>query len=221
MLRALRPELASKTIWSVVDTELRGEIADVVNRTPRVHRLPHFSPIYEPVIDRTRPIRVLEVGGFYGDSVQMWQQYLQPDSLIVGIDIDSRLARIQDSTGVHVRMGGEQNDSFLREVAAEFGPFDIIIDAGSKTSSQLVDSFRCLFETALNDSGVYMIDDVYCDYWSFVGSFSFRDLVRALMDAMWGHYQFATSIANFRAGHLVVVRRAARDVPTEVGPNRR
>ncbi|OBI41725.1 hypothetical protein A5707_06980 [Mycobacterium kyorinense] len=208
MLRALRRELASRTTWSAVDTELRGETADVVNRTPRVHKLAYFSPIYEPVVDRTSPIRVLEIGGFYGDSVQMWQQYLQPDSLIVGIDVDSKLAKIQDSTGAHVRMGGE-NDSFLREVAAEFGPFDVIIDAGSKTSSQLVSSFRCLFDNALTDSGAYLIDDVFCDYWTFLGSFSFKDVGRALLDAMWGHYQVATSIANFRAGHLVVVRRAA------------
>ena len=47
MLRALGPDLASMTTWSAVDTELQGEMAEVFNRTPRVHKLAHYLPIYE------------------------------------------------------------------------------------------------------------------------------------------------------------------------------
>ncbi|MET4428523.1 MULTISPECIES: class I SAM-dependent methyltransferase [unclassified Mycolicibacterium] len=210
-LRVLGPELAAMTTWSAVDTELHGEAAEVVNRTPRVHELPHDLPTYESVVDRTRPIRMLEIGSFYGDSLQMWQEHLHPDSRIVGIDIDSKLVRIADSGGIHVRMCGEQGASFLREVAAEFGPFDVIIDAGSITTSRMADSFRCLFEKALSDGGVYLIEDVYCDYWTFANNFSFTDLATALIDAVYGHYRFATNIATFRDGHLIVVRRASLD----------
>jgi hypothetical protein len=210
MLRALGPDLASMTTWSAVDTELHGEMAEVVNRTPRVHKLPHYLPIYESAVDRTKPIRMLEIGSFYGDSLQMWQECLHPDSLIVGIDIDSKFVKIADSRGIHVRIGDEQKLFFLRKVAAEFGPFDVILDVGSQSISHMVDSFRCLFENALSDSGVYMVEDVYCDHWTFYNSFSFIDLARALIDAMHGHYQVATSVANFRVGHLVVVRRGTR-----------
>lgn len=210
-LRVLGPELAAMTTWSAVGTELHGVAAEVVDRTPRVHELPHDLPTYEAVVDRTRPIRMLEIGSFYGDSLQMWQEYLHPDSRIVGIDIDSKLVRIADSGGIHVRMCGGQGASFLREVAAEFGPFDVIIDAGSITTSRMADSFRCLFESALSDSGVYLIEDVYCDYWTFANNFSFTDLATALIDAVYGHYRFATNIANFRDGHLIVVRRASVD----------
>lgn len=212
MLRALGPGLASMTTWSVVDTELPGAMAEVVDRTPRVHEVPHHLPIYESVVDRTRPIRMLEIGDIYGDSLQMWQQYLHPDSLIVGVDIDSKLAKIADSGGSRIRIGGGQNPALLDELAAEFGPFDVIIDAGSISSTRLADRFRCLFEKALSDTGVYLIEDVYCDYWTFANDFSLRDTAKALVDAVYGHYRVATSIANFRAGHLVVVRRGARDL---------
>jgi predicted O-methyltransferase YrrM len=153
---------------------------------------------------------MLEIGGFYGTSVQTWQEHLHPDSRIVGIDIDSKLVRIADAGGIHVRMCGEQGASFLSEVAAEFGPFDAIVDAGSITTSRMADSFRCLFENALTSSGVYLIDDVYCDYWTFANNFSFTDLATALVDAVHGHYRFATNIAHFRDGHLIIVRRASR-----------
>lgn len=212
MMRKLRPELAAITAWSVVDTELRGEMAEVAERTPRVHPLPQYAPIYEPVVDRSRPIRMLEIGSFYEDSVHRWQQYLHPGSLVVGIDLDAKLAKIAEPGSVHVRIGeGQDHQSFLREMAEKFGPFDVIIDAESKTTSGVVVSFRWLFENALTDTGVYLVEDVYCDYWTLAYSFSFSDLARALVDAALGHYRFATNVANFRTGHLVIARRATAD----------
>ena len=106
----------------------------------------------------------------------------------------------------------------------------------------MVDSFRCLFANALSDSGVYMVEDVDCDYWTSYrdSRVSFIDFVRALIDAMHGHYQVTTSETNFRVGHpdrirevsvpaitpilgsieiydsIVVVRRATRDLARSI-----
>lgn len=212
MLRALRPNRASTATWSAVDAEVHDDIAEDIKRSPDARKWAHYLPIYESVVDRTRPIRMLEIGSFYRDSLQMWQDYLHPDSLIVGTDISSTLVKIADPEGIHVRIGGEQKISFLREVAAEFGPFDVVLDAGSLTSSHMVDSFRWLFVNALSDGGVYLAEDVYCDYWMFFNRFSFADLARGLIDAMYGHYQVATSETNFRVSPLVVVRRTAPEM---------
>jgi predicted O-methyltransferase YrrM len=153
---------------------------------------------------------MLEIGGFYGNSLKMWREYLHPGSRITAIDLDSKLVKTSDSGGVHVRIGLGQDAISLAEVAAEFGPFDVIIDAGSKNSAEAVNSFCCLFENALSDPGVYVVEDVYCDYWTLYNSFSFSDLVTALIDAVHGHYRIARRVDNFRAGHMLVVRRAAR-----------
>ncbi|KUI06100.1 hypothetical protein AU188_03260 [Mycobacterium sp. IS-3022] len=213
MLRALGRDLASEITWSTLDTELHGETTEVTDRTPRVHKLRHYLPICGGTDIRTRPIRMLEIGNFYVDSLQRWQEYLHPESLIVGVDVDSKLVKIVDSASAHVRIGDGQKVSLLREVAAEFGPFDVIIDAGSQTSSRMVDSFHNLFENALSDRGVYISEDVYFDFWTLYNSFSFTDLVHALIDAVRGHYQVAADIANFKAGHLVVARRATVNLP--------
>jgi hypothetical protein len=93
------------TTWSPVDTELHGEMAGVFDRTLRVHKLAHYLPIYESVVDRTRPIRMLQIGSFYGDSLQIWQEYLHPDSLIVGIDVNLKFVKIADSVGWRPRSG--------------------------------------------------------------------------------------------------------------------
>ncbi len=202
------------TTWSAVDTEIDGEMAEVFDRTPRVHKLAHYLPVYDSVVDRTRPIRMLEIGSFYGDSLQMWREYLHAGSLIVSIDINSKLLKIADPEGIHIRIGGKRNIAFLREVAAEFGPFDFILDCGSHTSSKMVESFRCLFASALNETGVYMVEDVNCDYWKVYrdSRTSFVDLVKALIDAMHSHYQVATGETNFRVGHPDRMRNVS--VPT-------
>lgn len=150
---------------------------------------------------------MLEIGSLYGDSLQRWQECLHPDSLVVGVDVDSKFVKIADSEGIRVRIGGDQRHALLRKVAEEFGPFDVILDVGSQACHRMAESFRCLFETAVTNDGVYVVEDVYCDIWTLYNSFSFTGFVRVLIDALYGHYQFATSPAHFRAGHVVAVRR--------------
>lgn len=212
MLRALGRDHASVTTWSTVDVKLHGEMGAVIDRTPRVHGLQHYSPIFESLAFRTRPIKMLELGSFYGDSLSLWQEYLHPGSIIVGVDVDSNLMKIADAGSLHVRIGTEQDGCLLRELAAEFGPFDVIIDSGSQTSARMADSFECLFKNALDDGGIYIVEDVYCDYWTLYNGFSFSDLFKALIDAARGHYQVATDITKFHSGHLLVARRAT-DAP--------
>ncbi|WP_156656005.1 class I SAM-dependent methyltransferase [Mycobacterium sp. 852002-51971_SCH5477799-a] len=191
------------TLWPAIDTELQGEMAEIFNRTPRIQKLAHYLRIYESLVDRTTPIRMLQVGSFHGGSLQMWQEYLHPNSLIVGIDNYTKLLKVADSGDVRVRLIGQENGSFLRKVATEFGPFDIVLDDGSQTSSHMADSFRCLFADALSNGGVYVIENVGRDYWRphRDSRLSFIDFVRALIDAMHGHYQVTSCETNFRVGH--------------------
>lgn len=213
MSRFRRPDRASITTWSIVDTELNSDTAEVINPTPRVHTMAHYLLVFGSEIDRARPIRMLEIGNFYGDSIRMWKDYFPADSLIVTIDLSSRLVKIADTEGIHVRILASECDDVLSELAVEFGPFDIILDGGSFASFHMVDSFRSLFETRLTDIGFYMVEDTYSDFWSLFNRLSVRDLPKMLIDAICGHYQVATNETNFRAGHIVVARRAAEESP--------
>ncbi|GAB1816251.1 hypothetical protein MUNTM_52950 [Mycobacterium sp. MUNTM1] len=171
----------------------------------------------------------------------MWREHLHRGSVIVSIDTDSKLLKIANSQGVHVRFGTEQNGSFVREAAAEFGPFDVVLDHGPHTSSHMVDSFRRLFVEALSGDGVYMVEDTHCDYQTTYrdSRISFMDFVKALIDAKHSHYE-AASETSFRVGHpdrlrevsvpaitpilgsieiydsVVVVRRANQTLPQRI-----
>lgn len=218
MLRALGPDLASMAVWSAVNTERGGEIAEAFDRTPRVDTSVHYLPIYESVVDRTRPLRMLKIGSFYEDSLEMWRGYLHHESLIVGIDMNAKLLKIADSQGINVRFGAGQSLSFLREIAAEFGPFDVVLDHGSHTSSRMVDSFRCLFANALSNRGIYMVDDVHRDYQMAYrdSRLSFIDFVRALIDALHSQYQVTSNETSFRIGHPDRIREISVPAVTPI-----
>ncbi|ATA28878.1 SAM-dependent methyltransferase [Mycobacterium lepraemurium] len=184
-----------------MDTEVSAEIAEAGNDTPMARKSVNHLPNYESLIDPTRRIRMLVIGSFYDNSVDKRQKSLHPDSLIVGIDVDTKLLKIADSQGIHVRIGGEQGDFFLSRVAAEFGPFDIILDIGTHTSSHMVNCFRCLFMNALSEGGAYIVERVDCDYRrSYRDSrVSFMDLITALVDAM--HSNAIAAVPKFRASN--------------------
>jgi methyltransferase family protein len=243
MQSALGPELAAPSTWRAVDTPPAGELAAIFAKTGGVHKWLHYLPVYESVIDRSRPIRMLEIGVFHGGSLRMWREYLHPHSVIVGIDIDPNCKQYEDpENNVHVRIGGQQDSTFLQEVNAEFGPFDVILDDGSHMTSHMVEAFRSLFGSALAEPGVYIAEDVHSNYWKSYrdSSMSFVDFIAVLVDAMHAHYPGAEGEPNFRSDHparlqevsvprittkldsieihdsIVLVRKASRDLPRSV-----
>ena len=124
-----------------------------------------------------------------------------PGTVIVGIDIDPGCSRFEDpAQNIHVRIGDQADASFLRGVASEFGPFDVILDDGSHMTSHQVESFRHLFASALAPGGVYIVEDIHSNYWTAQrdSALSFVDFTKWLIDAMHAHYQDASGEPEFR-----------------------
>ncbi len=193
MLHALGPDLATEVTWSARDVELNGELGPIFATTNDIHKWAHYLPIYESALAKFRehPIRMLEIGVARGGSIQMWRRYLHPESVIVGIDIDPETKRFDNpSQGVHVRVGGQQDIPFLRSVVEEFGAFDVILDDGSHMTSHMVDTFRYLFPNALADCGIYIVEDIHCNYWRSYRDTptTFVDFTKQLIDAMHTQY---------------------------------
>ncbi|OMC36393.1 hypothetical protein A5739_03915 [Mycobacterium colombiense] len=217
MRKALGQDLAASTTWSV-ETKVDQEMAGGPNRAPAVHGLARYLPMYESRLDRTKPIRMLVIGSFYEDSLTTWQDYLHPGSFLVCADGKSKLLKIAESGNTYVRMCEERHGSLLEKVATEFGPFDVILDKGSHTSSHMVDSFRSLFTTALGDGGTYMVEDVYYDYWTPYRDrrLSFIEFVKALIDAMHAHYQVVSTETASEVGHPGRIREVSVPAITPV-----
>jgi hypothetical protein len=168
-----------------------------------LHKWHHYFDIYceefEPL--RHRPIRMLEIGVCRGGSLQMWRQWFHPDSVIVGIDIEQSCQQYEDTTrNIFVRIGDQSDPVFLQDLAAQFGPFDLILDDGGHTTSQMMASFNGLFHTALAAGGIYLVEDTHTNFWPrFVDSeITFIEFCKGLVELMHAHYADLQSTELFR-----------------------
>ena len=129
--------------------------------------------------------RILEIGVYKGASLRTWREFLGQGSIIVGIDINPDCARHEDSAGgIHVRIGSQADESFLKSVTDEFGPFQFIIDDGSHLTHHVIATFNYAFLHSLIDGGIYFIEDLNTSYWADyrTSKYSAMDLVLSLCE---------------------------------------
>ena len=137
------------------------------NKGKRIYKWIHYFPIYEKHFEslRNRPIKMLEIGILDGGSLQMWKDYFHPDSIIVGIDINSNCARYTyDSDNIKIKIGDQSDTKFLQTLIDEFGEFDLVLDDGSHHVNHVNTTFQFLFPKISKD-GIYFIEDTHAAYW--------------------------------------------------------
>jgi hypothetical protein len=211
MLEALGPDLAAEVRWKESDATSPpvGEMAEIFNSTPNVYKSLHYLPVYETALSpfRTRPIRMLEIGVGRGGSMQMWRSYLHPESVIVGIDIYPKASQFDNpAQQIHVRIGAQQDTTFLQSLITEFGPFDVILDDGSHMTSHMVETFRWLFPNGLASGGIYIVEDIGTNYqksWRD-NPMTFIEFTKWLIDAMHARNHgknFKENFANLKDPH--------------------
>jgi hypothetical protein len=91
----------------------------------------------------------------------MWQRYF-PNAMVYGLDIYEK--RLGLGSRIVTIKGSQSDVEVLGELAARYGPFDLIVDDGSHIGSDQQVSFRALFD-AVKPGGFYVIEDVRTSYW--------------------------------------------------------
>jgi hypothetical protein len=157
-----------------------GRFAELfANHHGRVaHKWIHYFEIYDGLLERfidgvampdgsRRPIHFLEIGVAGGGSLELWREYLGPDAVIFGIDIDPSCA-IPDRDDLQVRIGSQADPDFLRSIVDEMGGVDVVLDDGSHVARHQRVSFDTLFPL-LNANGLYMVEDTHTAYFFLYG----------------------------------------------------
>ena len=135
----------------------------LLNHAAFPQKLPHILAFYRrllPMFDR-EPASILEIGVKGGGSTAIWKA-LFPGASVVGIDIKLRrwLTSQPSADGV-VFLEGDQTDvARLEQIAARYGPFDIVIDDGSHVTSHVAGTLRCLLPH-VRSGGLYIIEDTH------------------------------------------------------------
>ena len=129
-----------------------------------------YCEIYEKHTNHLRdaPIRVLEIGVYYGASLRMWREYFT-EAKIHGADIDVK--RCGDIDGVELHGLNVDDHVKLESLSATHGPFDIIIDDASHTMKHQQKTFNVLWPR-LAPGGLYIIEDLHTSFFPKLDSHS-------------------------------------------------
>jgi hypothetical protein len=114
---------------------------------------------------RKNDIRLLEIGVQNGGSLEIWARYFSNAKVIVGCDIDPGCAQLTfEDERITVLVGDANSDEMQGRILEISAEFDVLIDDGSHTSSDVVKSFARYFPH-LAEAGIYIIEDLHCSYW--------------------------------------------------------
>jgi len=117
------------------------------------------------IVNRNKPVDLLEVGVANGGSLELWKKFLPENSNIYGMDINPECKNIEYQEPIKCFIG----DARKKEDLESFFPeqkFDIIIDDGSHICPDVIADFENLFPM-LKNGGIYIIEDVHASYWKY------------------------------------------------------
>jgi hypothetical protein len=123
--------------------------------------LGEYQRIFQHLI--ARPITVLEVGLYRGDSLRIWDDlFTHPQTRIIGVD--RRIPVVKGSSRIVTRECDQNDTAGLTKIAKEFGPFDIVIDDASHMPKETQNTFDVFFPHVVQ-GGYYGIEDWGVGYW--------------------------------------------------------
>ena len=126
----------------------------------QVHKWMHYFDIYHRHLQKFRgqQVTVVEFGVSLGGSAQMWREYFGPRAMLYGVDIEPR-CKNWERPWFRVFIGDQADRSFLRRVADEIGPIDVLIEDGGHHPAQQIATFE-EFYPKVRPGGVFLIEDL-------------------------------------------------------------
>lgn len=116
-------------------------------------------------IYRHTPISMLEIGIQNGGSLEVWNKYFSNIQTIIGCDINPDCSNLKyEDPKISVIVGDANTEETQKKILQLSPSFNIIIDDGSHTSSDIIESFAAYFPV-LSNEGIFVVEDLHCSYW--------------------------------------------------------
>jgi cephalosporin hydroxylase len=134
------------------------------NQGRLIHKWVHYFEIYHRHFRpfRNKPVTIVEFGVSQGGSLQMWKHYFGPEARIIGVDINPKCAALAEPQ-IQIRIGDQEDRSFLRSLADEVGGIDVLIEDGGHTMGQQIATFEEMWPNIV-EGGVFLIEDLHTSY---------------------------------------------------------
>lgn len=125
--------------------------------------LREYDRLFAPYREQT--ISMLEIGIQNGGSLEIWSEYFPNAQKFVGCDINPDCAKLTYADPrISVIVGDATTPETRAQVLALSASFDLIMEDGSHTSSDIVKAFARYFP-ALKTGGMFVAEDLHCSYW--------------------------------------------------------
>lgn len=124
-----------------------------------------YDTLFAPMQDK--PIKLLEVGVLYGESLKLFGEYFtHPSSSIIGLDnfsqaggADEVKSKLAAYSNIHIIKANSMQIS-PTDLAPAPPPYDIVIDDGDHTVNGQVQTFTQLYPHLTPNTGIYIIEDI-------------------------------------------------------------
>jgi len=114
---------------------------------------------------RNIPLSLLEIGIQNGGSLEIWAEYFNQATSLIGCDINLDCHQLKYvNPKISVVVGDSSHPETLNQIFGLSEKFDIVIDDGSHRSKDIVHAFASLFP-AINLGGIFIAEDLHCSYW--------------------------------------------------------
>ena len=129
--------------------------------------LDEYSRLFAPY--RNMPVQLLEIGIQNGGSLEIWAEYFQSATKLVGCDVDPACAQIGFATNkIEVVVGDANAPETINRIRSIADQYHIVIDDGSHKSHDIIKSFSHYFDM-VREGGLYIAEDLHCSYWREYG----------------------------------------------------
>jgi cephalosporin hydroxylase len=148
--------------YSEVYKEHNGFLSDKC-----IHYFFIYDRIFSNILEKGKPIKMLEIGVQNGGSLEIWKKYLPQNSEIHGVDINKKCTQLKFSEGISFHLGSAADKNFMEKTFSDI-QFDLILDDGSHVCKEVIQTFEHLFPKIKN-GGCYVIEDMCTSYWKEYG----------------------------------------------------
>lgn len=133
------------------------------NHTSDKHNSHTYLHVYENLFKRfkDKPIKLLEIGLYKGDSLNLWSEYFHESSSIYGLDLDVSQINVKLHDNVLVTQNDAYSVNTIELLKLQEIKFDIIIDDGPHTVEQQIFFMKNYFDF-LNKDGILILEDAMC-----------------------------------------------------------
>ena len=112
---------------------------DYMHRTDdlMINKMDHYLDVYHRVMApwKNKDIRFLEIGIWKGGSINLWKGFFGSHTELTFLDIDPECKALEGPR-VSIEIGDQSDRAFLRQIAKNHGPFDVIVDDGGHKMHQ-------------------------------------------------------------------------------------